>query len=153
MRSTGARAAAAWVIRACGCALLVIVVRVLLGFAQGRWPQHGSSLRLLGYVLVVLCVFAWGLYDGRRDRIRSPDPAEGADLSMRWLAAAAAAAFASAVACWLLGMAPRLDTGSNSLSFELTAGAAFITLTVFAAGQLGIAAGRIAGSRRAAQAS
>jgi hypothetical protein len=138
----------AWILRALGLGGLVVVVRLLLGYAMLAWPTHSGWLRLLMFVVVLAAGLAWGFTDGRADRERFSDPEQGADLTMLWLKAAVVAGLGSGLVCWLLALIPSVEMGGNSIGFELTSGAAFIVLVVFLPALLGVALGRYVVNRR-----
>lgn len=138
----GAGSAPDWIVRGVAMAAVVVAVRVLLGFWMRGWPTHTEAPRILMYVVVLACAAAWGVSDGRRDRMQFAEPEDGADLTMLWLKAAAVGALLSGLATWLFGRLPTIDVGGNSLWFELSSGASFILLTIFLAALAGVAFGR-----------
>lgn len=132
----------AWVLRAVGLGALTVVLRTLLGFAMVYRPTDGSWMRILGLIVLVGAVLAWGLLDGRGDRRAHPDPEQGADLTMRWLKAGLVGGLGAGLVAWILDFIPKFDLGDNGLFFEITAGASFIILLIFIPGMVGVATGR-----------
>ncbi|WP_227981772.1 B-4DMT family transporter [Nocardia spumae] len=133
-----------WVLRAIVLGALTVVLRTLLGFGMIYWPTHGSWMRILCLIVLVVAGVAWGLIDGRSDRRANPDPERGgADLTMRWLKAGVAGGLGSGLVSWVLDFVPKFDLGDNGLLFELTAGAAFIVLMIFIPAMIGVAVGRV----------
>lgn len=132
----------AWVLRAVALGALTIVLRTVLGFAMVYWPTSGSWMRILGLIVLLGAVIAWGVLDGRADRRANPDPEHGADLTMRWLKAAVAGGLGSGLVAWLLDFVPKFDLGDQGLLFELTSSASFIILLIFVPAMIGVALGR-----------
>ncbi|UGT43044.1 B-4DMT family transporter [Nocardia yamanashiensis] len=132
----------AWVLRAVALGALTIVLRTVLGFAMVYWPTSGSWMRMLGLIVLVGAVLAWGVLDGRADRRANPDPERGADLTMRWLKAAVAGGLGAGLVAWLLDFVPKFDLGDQGLLFELTSSASFIILLIFVPAMIGVALGR-----------
>lgn len=143
----------AWVLRGVGLAAVHVVVRALLGFAIAQWPVHGSPLRWVSIVIVVLAAAAWGYLDGTNDRRQNADPDHGEDLTMLWLKAALLGGVAAGAAAWIVDWIPKFDLGDNSLIFELTSGAAWTVLLIFVPGLVGVSIGRLLVTRRANKAS
>ncbi|WP_435277599.1 B-4DMT family transporter [Rhodococcus yananensis] len=131
-----------WLLRGLGLALVHTVVRVLLGAALVQWPLQGSLMRWTGFVIVVLAAFVWAGIDGIRDRRANPDPDDGTDLTMRWLAAGAVTGLIGGAATWLIDIVTSIPVGVKSLFFELTSGAAFTVLLVFLPATAAVALGR-----------
>lgn len=148
-KAFSASTAPAWLFRAVALGGLVVVVRVLLGFATQWWPTYAGIPRIVLFIGVLAAGVAWGLVDGRRDREAHPDPDQGDDLTMMWLKAAAVAGVGSGAVSWLAGQLPKIDVGGQSLVFELTSGAAFIVLVVFLTALAGVALGRYLVTRQA----
>ncbi|PTR27711.1 hypothetical protein C8K36_104335 [Rhodococcus sp. OK519] len=131
-----------WVVRGLGLALVYVVVRTFLGAAVTEWPQQGSILRWFSLIVVILAAFLWGALDGIRDRRANPDPDDSADLTMRWLAAAAVAGVLAGALSWLVGMIFDIAVANGSLFFEVTSGAAFTILLIFVPATIAVALGR-----------
>ncbi|MFD4367663.1 B-4DMT family transporter [Rhodococcus sp. NPDC058521] len=121
----------AWVVRGLGMALIHIVLRAILGIAITQWPLHGSSLRMVALVLVVIAALVWGWLDAARDRKKNPDPDTGADLTMLWLKASILGGLVAGLGSWIVNFVPDFNVTQNSLFFELTSGAAFTVLLIF----------------------
>lgn len=138
----------AWLLRAVVLGALVVALRAGLGFAMVDWPTHGALMRLLCLIVLVAVIVAWGVLDGRRDRIASGDAERGADLTMLWLKAAVVGGVGSGLASWILDFVPRFDLGDNGLLFEVTAGAAFIILLIFVPALVGVGIGRMLAERQ-----
>ncbi|WP_067845764.1 B-4DMT family transporter [Nocardia lijiangensis] len=138
----------AWVVRAVLLGALVVALRTVLGFAMVQWPTQGSWMRMLGLLVLVVVIVAWGVLDGRKDRAAHPDPERGSDLTIRWLKAGVAGGLGSGAVSWALDFLPRFDLGDNGLLFELTAGASFIVLLIFIPGLIGVGIGRMLAGRR-----
>lgn len=135
-----------WVIRGLGVAGIHVLARVVLGVAIVQWPREGYFLRWIAVALVVLAVMIWGGVDGIRDRREHPDPADGADLTMLWLKAAACGAPLAGALTWLVGRITDVAVGQDSVFFEITVGAAFTMLLVFVPVVVAVAVGgRLAG--------
>lgn len=130
-------------------AFVHVVTRVLLGIAVTEWPLHGTSLRWVSMVVVILAALIWGGLDGIRDARAYPGEDEGADLTMMWLKASVLAGLLAGAVVWVVGMVSDIALGENSLFFELTSGAAFTVLLVFIPATLGGAIGRIVVRREA----
>lgn len=124
-------------------AFVHVVTRVLLGIAVTEWPLHGTSLRWVSIVVVILAALIWGGLDGIRDARAYPGEDEGADLTMMWLKASVLAGLLAGAVVWVVGMVSDIALGENSLFFELTSGAAFTVLLVFIPATLGGAIGRL----------
>ncbi|MBJ8343894.1 B-4DMT family transporter [Antrihabitans sp. YC2-6] len=141
-----------WRVRGAALAAALVTTRMLIDLGVEASPDAGIVLRYTGLIAIVAIAVAWGFLDGQRDRRRNPDPDRGADLTIVWLAAAAAAGVGAAVVAWLLGVLSPLDLGGNSLLFELTSGAAWSMLLVFASALAGSTAGaRVAGTSQGAR--
>ncbi|MET7769002.1 B-4DMT family transporter [Nocardia sp. NPDC005366] len=138
----------AWVLRAFALGVLVVGLRTALGFAMVYWPTHGSTMRILCLFALLAVIVAWGVFDGRADRLENPDPERGADLTIRWLQAAVAGGIGSGLVSWILDWFPRIDLGDNGLLFEVTAGASFIILLIFIPALIGVGIGRMLAGRR-----
>lgn len=138
-----------WVVRGLGLALVFVVVRTFLGAAVTQWPEQGSILRWFSLVLVILTAFLWGVLDGIRDRRAHPDPDDSADLTMRWLAAAALAGVLAGALAWIVGAIFDIAVANGSLFFELTSGAAFTILLIFVPASIAVALGRYLAGRDA----
>ncbi|MGW0176016.1 B-4DMT family transporter [Rhodococcus sp. NPDC003322] len=138
-----------WIVRGLGMAFVHVVTRVVLGIAITAWPLHGSLMRWLGIIVVVLAALVWAGIDGIRDARAHPAEGDEADLTMRWLKAAAVAGLLSGAVCWLVGAVSDIALGENSLFFELTSGAAFTLLLVFVPAMLAVAVGRFIAHRDA----
>lgn len=119
-----------------------VVTRVVLGIAVTAWPLHGSMLRWLGILVVVLAALLWAGVDGIRDARAHPSEREENDLTMMWLKAAAVTGLLSGAVCWVIGVLTDIALGENSLFFELTSGAAFTLLLVFVPAMFAVAVGR-----------
>lgn len=119
-----------------------VATRVVLGMAITAWPLHGSLMRWLGIVVVILAALVWAGIDGIRDARSYPAEGDEADLTMTWLKAAAVAGLLSGALCWLIGTVSDLALGENTLFFELSSGAAFTLLLVFVPAMLAAAVGR-----------
>lgn len=130
-------------------AFVHVVTRVVLGIAITAWPLHGSLMRWLGIIVVVLAALVWAGIDGIRDARAHPAEGDETDLTMRWLKAAAVAGLLSGAVCWLVGAVSDIALGENSLFFELTSGAAFTLLLVFVPAMLAVAVGRFIAHRDA----
>ncbi|NLU81265.1 B-4DMT family transporter [Rhodococcus sp. HNM0569] len=139
----------AWVVRGLGMALIHVVVRTVLGMAVLQWPLHGSGMRMFALVVVLAAAAVWGWRDARGDRAANPDPEHGADLTMRWLAAAVLGGVVAGLACWILDLLPGLHVTQNGLFFEITSGAAFTILAIFVPAVVAIAVTRILLTRAA----
>ncbi|UYP20737.1 B-4DMT family transporter [Rhodococcus sp. Z13] len=137
-----------WLLRGLGLALVHVVVRVLLGAALVQWPLQGSVLRWLGLIVVVVAAFLWAGLDGIRDRRAHPDPEEGADLTLRWLAAGAVTGIVGGVLTWLVDTVTAIPVGVTSLFFEVTSGAAFTVLLVFLPATAAVTLGRFFARRQ-----
>ncbi|MBH0774921.1 B-4DMT family transporter [Nocardia bovistercoris] len=137
-----------WVLRAVALGALVVGLRTALGFGMVHWPTHGAWMRLLCLVVLLAAVLAWGVLDGRRDRIAHGDPERGADLTILWLKAAVAGGLGSGAVAWILDFLPKIDLGDNGLLFELTAGASFIILLIFIPALIGVGIGRRLAGRK-----
>lgn len=131
-----------WLLRGLGLALVHVVVRVLLGAALIQWPLQGSVMRWAGLVVVVAAALVWAGLDGIRDRRAHPDPDDGADLTMRWLAAGAVTGVVGGAVTWLVDTVTPIPVGVKSLFFELTSGAAFTVLLVFLPAMAAVTVGR-----------
>ncbi|MCK0093234.1 B-4DMT family transporter [Rhodococcus sp. HNM0563] len=131
-----------WLLRGLGLAVVHVVVRVLLGAALIQWPLQGSVLRWAGLVVVILAAVAWAGLDGIRDRRAHPDPDDGDDLTMRWLAAGAVTGLVGGFVTWLVDTVTAIPVGVKSLFFELTSGAAFTVLLVFLPAMVAVGVGR-----------
>jgi hypothetical protein len=144
----------AWVVRAVALGGVIVVIRLLLEQAMEQWPTHSGPLRPVLLLVVLVAGLTWGYLDGRADRAAHPDPDDGADLTVRWLAAAAAAGPGGGIAAWLIARVPGIgvDMGGNSLLFELTSGAAFVVLIVFLPAVLGVGIARHRLERKAEKA-
>ncbi|WP_454196776.1 B-4DMT family transporter [Nocardia sp. Marseille-Q1738] len=138
----------AWVLRAVVLGALVVAMRVALGLAMAYWPTHGALMRILCLIVLVAAIVAWGVLDGRKDRVTSPDPERGADLTLLWLKAAVAGGVGSGLVAWVLDLLPRFDLGDNGLLFEVTAGASFIILLIFVPALIGVGIGRMLAERQ-----
>ncbi|MEV0946576.1 B-4DMT family transporter [Rhodococcus sp. NPDC049939] len=132
----------AWVVRGLGMALIHVLVRVILGFSITHWPLLGSPLRWLSLAIVVVAALVWAGMDGIRDRRENPDPADGADLTILWLKAAILGGIVAGFGSWLIDVLPFLNVTQNSFFFELTSGAAFTVLLIFAPAMLAVFLGR-----------
>ena len=133
-----------WLIRGVAMAGVLTLARLALDVTMEQWPAHAVALRCIGLSCVIGLSAAFGYADGRRKRLQYPDrPERGPDLTMIWLASGAFAGFATAALAWLLGQS------GNSLLFELTAGAAWSLLLVFAAAMIGAAGGTIRANHQA----
>ncbi|GAA4472708.1 hypothetical protein GCM10023094_05190 [Rhodococcus olei] len=119
-----------------------VMTRVVLGVAITAWPLHGSLMRWLGIVVVVLAALIWAGLDGIRDARAHPSEREEADLTMTWLKAGAVAGLLSGAICWVIGAVSDVALGENTLFFELTSGAAFTLLLVFVPAMAAVAVGR-----------
>ncbi|WP_082392749.1 B-4DMT family transporter [Nocardia arizonensis] len=137
-----------WVLRAVALGALVVGLRTALGFAMVYWPTQGAWMRLLCLVVLLAVIVAWGVLDGRRDRIAHPDPERGTDLTIMWLEAAVVASVGSGAVAWILDFLPKFDLGDNGLLFELTAGASFIILLIFIPALIGVGIGRMLAGRK-----
>ncbi len=137
-----------WLFRGVLLAALFVLVRALIGFAKLEWPTHGSPMRWIGLLVVVLVSLAVAFADGREDRRRYPDPEDGADLTVVWLQTAAVAGIVAAVAAWLVDRLPRFDLDDNTVFFELTSGAAWTLLLVFISAMAGVGIGRLVAGRK-----
>ncbi|WP_431971704.1 B-4DMT family transporter [Nocardia sp. bgisy134] len=138
----------AWVVRAVLLGALVVALRTVLGFAMVQWPTQGAWMRMLCLLALLVVIVGWGVLDGRRDRVKHPDPERGSDLTILWLKAAVAGGLGSGAVSWALDFLPRFDLGDNGLLFELTAGASFIVLLIFIPGLIGVGIGRMLAGRR-----
>jgi hypothetical protein len=136
-----------WMVRAVALGGLVVVARLLLGYAMLARPTNSGWLRPVLFAVVLLTAVLWGLVDGRRDRARSSSSDPGVDSTRAWLVSSVAAGVGSGVASWLLDFVPTVHMGDNPLFFELTSGAAFIVLILFLPGTLGVTLGRWGGER------
>lgn len=124
----------AWLLRALVLGSLVVVLRVLLGFAMGTAPTWGTLWRAACLVLIIGAAAAWGLRDARSGG--------GEDLVVRWLGAGIVAGLGSGAVCLVLGYVPGIELGGGGVLFELTASASFILLLVFLPALAGVAYGR-----------
>ncbi|WP_016935102.1 B-4DMT family transporter, partial [Rhodococcus sp. R1101] len=95
-----------------------------------------------GFAVVVIAAFVWAGLDGIRDHRAHPDPDEGDDLTMRWLAAGAVTAIVGGVLTWLVDTVTPVPVGVTSLFFEITSGAAFTVLLVFLPAMAAVTSGR-----------
>ncbi|MEV0707138.1 B-4DMT family transporter [Nocardia aurea] len=139
----------AWVLRAFALGVLVVGLRIGLGFGMVYWPTHGSSMRILCLVVLLAVIVAWGVLDGRADRLDNPDPERGSDLTIRWLKAAVAGGVGSGLVSWMVDFFPKMDLSDNGLLFEVTAGASFIILLIFIPALIGVGIGRMVAGRAA----
>lgn len=137
-----------WLVRGIGFALVVVIVRAVLGFAISTWPLHGSLLRILALVFVILVSVLVGFLDGRRDRLKYPDPERGTDLTILYLKAAVLGGLVAGALAWIIDQVPTFDLGDNALFFEMTSGAAFVVLLIFLPGMLGVTIGRWLAGRK-----
>ncbi|MGQ4597815.1 B-4DMT family transporter [Nocardia sp. R6R-6] len=137
----------AWCLRAVVLSALVVALRALLGFAMVYWPTHGALMRSGCLLVLVVAIAAWGVLDGRRDRVAGGDAERGADLTMMWLKAAVAGGVGSGLVAWILDFVPHFDLGDNGLLFEVTAGASFIILLIFVPALIGVGIGRMRAER------
>ncbi|MGN2637236.1 B-4DMT family transporter [Nocardia takedensis] len=138
-----------WVLRAVVLGALVVGLRTALGFAMVYWPTQGAWMRLLCLATLLVVIVAWGMFDGRHDRVAHPDPEHGRDLTVLWLKAAVVGGVGSGIAAWILDYLPRFDLGDNGLLFEVTAGASFIVLLIFIPALIGVGIGRLLAGRSA----
>ncbi|MGW6695247.1 B-4DMT family transporter [Rhodococcus sp. NPDC054953] len=138
-----------WIVRGLGMTFVHVITRVVLGIAITAWPLHGSLMRWLGIIVVVLAALLWAGIDGIRDARAHPSEREEADLTMTWLKAGAVAGLLSGAVCWLIGAVSDIALGENPLFFELTSGAAFTLLLVFVPAMLAVAVGRFLAHRDA----
>lgn len=136
-----------WLVRGLGLSLVHVIVRALLGVALMQWPLQGSILRWMGLAVVILAAIVWAGIDGVRDRRANPDPDDGEDLTMRWLAAGAVTGIVAGFLTWLVDTLTDLPIGVKSLLFELTSGAAFTVLLVFLPAMGAVTAGRFLAGR------
>lgn len=136
-----------WLVRGLGLSLVHVIVRALLGVALMQWPLQGSILRWMGLAVVILAAIVWAGIDGVRDRRAYPDPDDGEDLTMRWLAAGAVTGLVAGFLTWLVDTLTDLPIGVKSLLFELTSGAAFTVLLVFLPAMAAVTAGRFLAGR------
>ncbi|WP_407443926.1 B-4DMT family transporter [Rhodococcus sp. (in: high G+C Gram-positive bacteria)] len=136
-----------WLVRGLGLSLVHVVVRALLGAALMQWPLQGSILRWLGLAVVILAAVVWAGIDGIRDRRAYPDPDDGEDLTMRWLAAGAVTGIVAGFLTWLVDTLTDIPIGVKSILFELTSGAAFTVLLVFLPAMAAVTAGRFFAGR------
>ncbi|MFF0813904.1 B-4DMT family transporter [Rhodococcus sp. NPDC003318] len=136
-----------WIVRGLGMTFVHVATRVMLGIAVTAWPLHGSLLRWLGILVVVVAAAIWAGIDGVRDARAHPSEREETDLTMTWLKAAAVTGLLSGAVCWVIGTASDIALGENSLFFELTSGAAFTLLLVFVPAMFATAVGRFLGHR------
>ncbi|GGL13194.1 B-4DMT family transporter [Nocardia jinanensis] len=136
--------------RALGLALVHCVAQALLGLTVLFWTDWTSPARIITLALVVGVSLVWGIADGRRDRLRYGDRSE-ADFSLLWLRAAVAGGLVAGVSAWIADVLPYLNSGGNSLLFELTAGAAWIVLLIYVPAMAGVGVGRVLATRVAAQ--
>lgn len=138
----------AWLVRGLALAVLNVAVRALLGFGIGEWPTHGTPMRLLSLLVVIVAALVWGLLDARRDRAAHPGGSDqGTDLTMLWLKAGVLAGLAGGVIAWIVDKFPSFDLGDNPLFFELTAGAAFFILLTFIPAMAGVGIGHLLANR------
>ncbi|MBM7461106.1 B-4DMT family transporter [Rhodococcus coprophilus] len=136
-----------WLVRGLGLSLVHVIVRALLGVALMQWPLQGSILRWMGLAVVILAAIVWAGIDGVRDRRANPDPDDGEDLTIRWLAAGAVTGIVAGFLTWLVDTLTDLPIGVKSLLFELTSGAAFTVLLVFLPAMAAVTAGRFLAGR------
>lgn len=138
----------AWVVRGLGMALIHIVLRTILGIAITQWPLHGSSVRMVALVLVVIAALVWGWFDAARDRKKNPDPDTGADLTMLWLKASILGGLVAGLGSWIVNFVPDFNVTQNSLFFELTSGAAFTVLLIFVPTMLAVGVNKLLRGRK-----
>ena len=120
-----------WVLRGAVLAVITVAARTMLGLAVSEWPLQAPLLRALAILGIVATTAVWGAVDGRRDARASSRGSRASDLTIRWLAAAAATAVLSGAGTWIVGQVTDISVGRNPLGFELTSGAAFVLLLVF----------------------
>jgi uncharacterized protein YneF (UPF0154 family) len=138
----------AWLVRGLALAVLIVAVRTLLGFAIGEWPLHGTPMRLLSLLVVIVAALVWGLLDARRDRAANPGGSDqGTDLTMLWLKAGVLAGLAGGVLAWIVDKIGSFDLGDNPLFFELSASAAFFILLTFIPAMIGVGIGHLLANR------
>jgi hypothetical protein len=140
-----------WMLRGVVLGALVVVLRVVLGFAMVYWPTHGAWMRILCLIVLVAAIVLWGMLDGRADRSAGFDQERGSDLTLLWLKAAVVGGVGSGLVAWIVDWLPRFDLGDNGLLFELTAGASFIILLIFVPALIGVGVGRIVAERRSSK--
>jgi lysylphosphatidylglycerol synthetase-like protein (DUF2156 family) len=128
-------------------AAVVIVVRTVLGIGLFVWPTQGSVMKLISLLIVILVALIWTAFDSREEAYRVAEPEDRGDLTMLWLKAAITAGVISGAVCWVLKfVVPGI--GTNPLWFELTVGAAFITLLISLPAVFGLLIGRVLGDRK-----
>ncbi|MFI9408691.1 B-4DMT family transporter [Nocardia gamkensis] len=141
-----------WISRGLALALLMVVIRSLLSVALEAWAAQSTALRLSALVAFALAAAAYGARDGYRDRLANPDPAHGEDLTIRWLSAGLTAGVVAGCTASLLRAMTPVDLGNNSWLFEITSGAAWTMLLIFASSTVGIAIARVNATRTSQQA-
>lgn len=102
----------------------------------------GIGTALAGLRVVVVAAFVWAGLDGIRDHRAHPEPDEGDDLTMRWLAAGAVTGLVGGVLTWLVDTVTPIPVGVTSLFFEISSGAAFTVLLVFLPAMAAVTLGR-----------
>lgn len=136
-----------WAIRGLALAAVHVVVRSAMGDLVTRAPMHDGVFRLLAIAIVVLAALIWSAFDGARDGRQTPNPKHNADLTILWLKAAVIGSIIAGAASWAVGQATTIGVGRNSLFFELTSGAAFTMVLIFAPAVAGVTVGRHLGRR------
>ena len=139
-----------WRTRGLAFAAAMVVVRVLQGTLINVWQAQAGLINIVLLLIFLVCPLGWGVWDGRADATRNPDPDRRADLAMTWLLAGLTAGVLSGALSWLIALFYRgIYTGG--LFNELTTFAAFTALIVFVLGVSGVAIGRWAVDRQIAK--
>lgn len=135
------------VVRGLVMAALHIVVRVILGIGIFALPEQGSTQKMIALLVLLIVPTVWSYFDGHADAYNHADPEDREDLTMMWLYAALIGALIAGAVCWALKhIVPGI--GTTSIFFELTVGAAFVTLLIAVPATFGMLIGRQLGERK-----
>lgn len=137
-----------WLLRGMVFAALMVIVRLLQGSMINAWETRATMISVSLVAAYALVAFIWGLFDGRADARRNPDPDRRSDLAMTWLLAGLVAGVLSGFVTWLIGRFYR-HLYVEALISEVTTFAAFTALLVFLLALLGVAIGRWLVDRKA----
>lgn len=136
-----------WVVRGLAMAALHVVVRALLGIGIFVLPEQGTTQKMICLIVLVIVPFVWSYFDGHRDAYDHAEPEDREDLTMMWLYAALSGAVLAGAVSWVL-MNAIPGIGTTSIFFELTVGAAFVSLLISVPATFGMLFGRQMGDRK-----
>src|SRR5215211_1560506 len=139
-----------WLLRGLVFALVMVVVRLILGPMLNTWETQAMPIGIFLVLIYAVVPLAWGFVDGRADANAEPEPDRRSDLAMTWLVAGLVAGVLSALACWLISIFYEGLYFAGML-YELTTFTAFTALLTFVPAIIGVTVGRWLVDRRAAK--